>query len=158
TASPATRMKECEVEEFRPMGQENGSAAARRGDGALYLRLLRQARPYAPHLAALLALDLLDGLTMLLKPLPLKIAVDCVVGSRPLPRPLDGLVPESVAASPTALLAVAAGLLLGIALLSSLQAVASSLLRAYAGEKMVLGFRGELFRHAQRLSLSYHDA
>src|SRR5206468_1568646 len=45
-----------------------------------------------------------------------------------------------------------------VALLSQLQELGSSLLRAYTGERLVLGFRAQLFRHAQRLSLSYHDA
>src|SRR5207342_853743 len=30
-------------------------------------------------------------------------------------------------------------------------------LRTFAGEKLVLSFRADLFRHVQRLSLSYHD-
>ncbi len=32
------------------------------------------------------------------------------------------------------------------------------MLTVYAGERLVLDFRAELFRHAQRLSLSYHDS
>src|SRR5260370_40019588 len=34
----------------------------------------------------------------------------------------------------------------------------SSLLRTYAGERVVLGFRAKLFEQAQRLSVFYHDA
>src|SRR5205823_831356 len=52
------------------------------GDGTLYRRLLRLARPCAPQLIMLLALDLLDGVWILLTPLPLKIAIDSVIGSR----------------------------------------------------------------------------
>src|SRR5262249_59909821 len=59
---------------------------------------------------------------------------------------------------PAALLLLAVGLLLAVALLANLVTVASSLLRAYVGERLVLGFRGALFRHAQRPPLSYHDA
>src|SRR5262245_4976308 len=44
-----------------------------------------------------------------------------------------------------------------IALLGGLQRVASSLLRTYTGEKLTLAFRNKLFRHVQRLSVSYHD-
>jgi ATP-binding cassette subfamily B protein len=140
------------------MGQQNSNATGRAGDVALYRRLLRQARPYGKHLAALLLLDLLAGLVVLLLPLPLKIATDSVIGSRPLPGPLGRLLPESVTASAPALLAVAAGLLVAVTLLNGLQSLAGSLLRAYTGEKLVLAFRGDLFRHGQRLSLSYHDA
>src|SRR5205807_9773739 len=63
-----------------------------------------------------------------------------------------------VTASGDALLLVAVGLLLAVAVLASLQSLASSLLQTYVGERLVIGFRAELFRHAQRLSLSYHDA
>jgi ATP-binding cassette subfamily B protein len=51
----------------------------------------------------------------------------------------------------------AALLLVGIAVARQLQELTIQLLRAYAGEKLVLGFRERLFRHVQRLSLSYHD-
>jgi ATP-binding cassette subfamily B protein len=140
------------------MGDENGSAGGPTGDSALYRRLLRLARPFGKHLAALLLLDLLDGLFVLLTPLPLKIVIDSVVGSRPPPRFLAPLLPEAVAESATALLVVAVGLLLSVALLGNLQSLAGALLRAWVGERLVLGFRSRLFRHAQRLSLSYHDA
>src|SRR5207245_10345181 len=33
-----------------------------------------------------------------------------------------------------------------------------SLLTAYTGEKLLRGFRAQLFRHVQRLSFSYHDS
>jgi ATP-binding cassette subfamily B protein len=128
------------------------------GDGTLCRRLLRLARPYTKHLVGLFLLDLLDGLSVLLTPLPLKIAVDSVVGSRPVPGFLGALLPPSVAGSAQALLLLAVGLMLSLALLSGLQTLAGSLLRAYAGERLLLGFRVTLFRHAQRLSLSYHDA
>ena len=45
-----------------------------------YQRLLRQARPYWLHIAGILLLDLLSTPLALLTPLPLKIAVDSVLG------------------------------------------------------------------------------
>jgi ATP-binding cassette subfamily B protein len=139
------------------MEHENGEAAIPHRDGALYRRLLRLARPYVKFLPALLLLDLLDSLWVLLTPVPLKIAVDSVIGSRPLPGALGAVLPEAVTASAPALLAVAVGMVLLVALLSNLQTLAGSLLRGYVGGRLVLGFRGQLFDHAQRLSLSYHD-
>ena len=94
---------------------------------------------------------------MLLTPLPLKIIVDNVVGSRPVPGWLGRFVPGSFTDSAGTLLVVAVVLLVFIALVANLQALVSSLLRAWVGERLVLNFRGDLFRHAQRLSLSYHD-
>src|SRR5579885_3763422 len=102
------------------MGNETGTPDDAPRDGALYRRLGRLARPYARHLAALLLLDLLDSLSVLLTPLPLKIAIDSVLGSRPLPGPLARLLPESLTGSATALLVVAVGLLLSLALFTNL--------------------------------------
>jgi ATP-binding cassette subfamily B protein len=64
-----------------------------------------------------------------------------------------GTAPDSALA-----LGAVALLLFLIAVLTQVLNVAATLLRTYVGEKLVLGFRARLFRHAQRLSLSYHDA
>jgi ATP-binding cassette subfamily B protein len=119
--------------------------------------LLCQARPYWPHIAGIFLLSLLSTPLALLTPLPLKIAVDSVIGSEPMPGFLAALLPVTVSGSKTATLTFAVGLLIGIALLSQLQGLGSALLRTYTGEKLVLGFRAQLFRHVQHLSLSYHD-
>jgi ATP-binding cassette subfamily B protein len=124
-------------------------------DLTLYRRLLGQVRPYRAHLAGIFLLNLLSIPLVLLTPLPLKLAVDQVLGARPLPGFLQALLPAT--ASGAAVLALAAGLTVLIALLSQLQALASSLLSTYTSEKLVLAFRAQLFRHAQRLSLAYHD-
>ena len=124
----------------------------------IYYRLLRHARPYWGHIAATFALSLLAGPVALLTPVPLKIAADCVVGSRPLPPPLAALVPGSIRTSATGLTGVVAALVVLIAVLGLTQQMVTRLLSTYTGEKLVLHFRGELFRHVQRLSLAYHDA
>src|SRR6266566_7525261 len=125
---------------------------------ALYRRLLRQARPYWPHLGGLFLLSLLASPLALLTPLPLKMAVDSVVGSHgQIPGPLAALLPAAVTRSHTAMFVVAAVLFVIIALLTQLQQLGSSVLSAYTGEKLVLNFRVRLFRHVQRLSLLYHD-
>jgi len=123
----------------------------------LYQRLLRQARPYRLHIVGVLLVDLLSTPLVLLTPLPLKIAVDSVLGSRPVPRFLEVLLPAAITRSGTAVLALAVGLTVVIALLSNLQDLASSFLQSYTGEKLTLDFRAQLFRHVQRLSLTYHD-
>ncbi len=128
------------------------------GDLALYRRLFRQARPYWLHLAVLFGVGLLASPIALLNPIPLKIAVDSVLGTRPLPRFLHALLPAGVVASAPALLAVAVGLLLAVAALGQLQSLANKFLQAYVGERLVLRFRTQLVQQTQRLSLSYHDS
>src|SRR5947199_3975700 len=112
-------------------------------DLTLYRRLWRQARPYRPHIGGLFLLGLLSTPLALLTPLPLKIAVDSVIGSHPLPPFLDALLPAVATASKTAVLVLVAGLLVAIALLNQLQGLASSLLHTYTGEKLVLSFRAQ---------------
>ncbi len=126
-------------------------------DLGLYRRLLRQARPYWPHIVAIFLLSLLSTPLALLTPLPLAIAVDSVLGNEPLPAFLSSLIPGGIASSKSTLLALSVGLLVILTLLNQLQSLGDSLLRAFAGERLVLGFRAQLFRHVQRLSLSYHD-
>ncbi len=127
-------------------------------DLTLYRRLLVRARPYALPILGILALGLLASPLALLTPLPLQIVVDSVLGSRPLPDLLQGLLPASVTASKPALLAFAVGLLVATALLSQARELGSTLLRTWTGEKLVLRFRSELFRCVQRLSFSTLDA
>jgi ATP-binding cassette subfamily B protein len=123
----------------------------------LLRRLIRQARPYWPHIGGLLLLSLLLSLLTLLVPLPLKIAVDSAIGSHPLPGFLDSLLPAAVVRSDIAVLTLAAFLVMVVALFLGLAELTSSVLQTYVGEKLVLSFRAQLFSHAQRLSLMYHD-
>jgi ATP-binding cassette subfamily B protein len=124
----------------------------------LWGRLLREARPYRRHIAGLFALSLLSSLFVLLTPLPLAIAVDSVVGDHPLPGFIAVFVPDGLEDSQTGVLLVAAGLFLLIPLLKQVQQFGNLVLSTYAGEKLLLGFRSRLFRHAERLSLAYHDS
>src|SRR2546426_9417260 len=62
----------------------------------LYKRVLLQVRPYWLYLALLVFLGLLATPIALLMPLPLKIAVDSVIGSEPLPGFLRIVVPASL--------------------------------------------------------------
>jgi ATP-binding cassette, subfamily B, bacterial len=129
-----------------------------RADFALYRRIIRQARPHWAKIAGIFGLDLLAGPLGLLTPLPLKIAVDSVIGGRPLPGFLRHALPAGLSHSGSASLGAAVLLLVLLAILAQAQSLASSWLRTYTGEKLVLDFRALVFRHLQRMSLSYHDS
>jgi len=124
---------------------------------SLSWRLAQQARPYWLHLSGVFLLSLLSSPFALLSPLPLKIAVDSVLDHRPLPWFLETWLPRGLTQSPTGLLALAVGLLVGVAVLTQLRDFANALLTSYTGEKLLRGFRAQLFRHVQQLSFSYHD-
>jgi ATP-binding cassette subfamily B protein len=92
----------------------------------------------------------------LLTPLPLKIAVDSVIGSQPLP-PILRLLPGSMSSSETSLLVLTFAVFVGISLCIHVQGLCIWLLSSYTGERIILRFRNRLFEHMQRLSISYHD-
>jgi ATP-binding cassette subfamily B protein len=123
----------------------------------LYRRLFAEARPFTLQIAGLLLLSVLSALLTLLLPLPLKIAVDSVIGSHPLPGPLESVLPGAVSGSGTGVLLLAVVALVLVMLLKQLEEFASLVLSTYAGQKLLLNFRARLFRHVQRLSLAYHD-
>ena len=123
----------------------------------IYVRLLREVRPYAPRVVALTLLSLLAAPLALLLPVPLKIAVDSVIGSQPPPPVLDALLPGAATESDTALLVTVGLLFVAIAFLYQLLQLATLLLGTHTGERLLMVFRCSLFLHVQRLSLSYHD-
>jgi ATP-binding cassette subfamily B protein len=123
----------------------------------LWHRLFELARPNALHLTGIVLLSLLSTPLALLMPLPLKIAIDSVLGHQALPNWLRALVPASLEASKRSELFLAGALLLAIALLASLQSLASWLLQTYTGEKLVHDLRAQLLWHTQRVGIAFHD-
>ena len=65
----------------------------------LYRRLLLEARPFWPHISVIFLLSLFSTPLSLLAPLPLKIAVDSILGSHPLPPVLRSVLPADFARS-----------------------------------------------------------
>jgi ATP-binding cassette subfamily B protein len=120
-------------------------------------QLLRLARSYWPHLVAIFLLSLIAAPIALLLAFPLKIAVDNVIGGRPLPHVFEILTPAAIHGSKIGNLLLAVGLLLFLSLAMNLQSFASWLLQTYTGEKLVLDFRAQLFWHVQRMNLLFHD-
>jgi ATP-binding cassette subfamily B protein len=124
----------------------------------LYRQLLEQARAYWPHILLLSFINLLATPIALVTPVPLKIAVDSIAGSAPLPGWYRAIVPDLFGRSATGLMIFTAGVMILIAALDELQSFGAWLLETYTGERLVLDFRARLFRHIQRLSLTYHDS
>jgi ATP-binding cassette subfamily B protein len=123
-------------------------------DRGFYPRLVGEFRPYWPRLLGLLVMSLLAVPLTLLTPVPLKIAVDSVLGNQPVSPVVATILPTG---SDTALLVGVCLLLVAIALLTQLQYLGAAVLSAYTGERIMLDFRTRLFRHLQRHSVSYHD-
>src|SRR5881394_1912411 len=122
-----------------PQERLSGRRNAMSGDmrRSLYWRLAQQARPYWLHLCGVFLLSLLSSPFALLSPLPLKIAVDSVLDHRPLPWFLETWLPHGLTQSSTGLLALAVGLLVGVAVLTQFRDFANGLLTSYTGEKLL---------------------
>ncbi len=119
-------------------------------------RALQYLRPYWRLATASAVLTVLAALSGLLAPWPLKIIVDNVLGTQPLPGVLARIAGLSVADKTTLLIAVVVGSLV-ITLLHHGIAVLQSYLTTSFEQRMILDFRSDLFSHAQRLSMAFHD-
>jgi ATP-binding cassette subfamily B protein len=115
-----------------------------------------EARPYWAHILLLSLVNLLATPIALLTPVPLKIAVDSIAGSAPLPPAYGAILPANP--SVATLVFFTAVLMVLIGALDEAQSFTAWLLETYTGERLVLDFRARLFRHIQRLSLAYHDS
>ncbi len=114
-------------------------------------KFLPYLRPYRGRFVwALIQVLLIAGFD-LLKPWPLQLVIDHVLGGKPLAAPwLAGL-------SPGALLAVACVGLVVVNMGAGLLALLHNYTTIGVGQRMVNDLRGALYAHLQRLSLAFHS-
>ncbi len=124
---------------------------------SIFKRILKHARPYWLHIAAIFFLNVLASPLGLLKPLGLKILIDSGFGSEPLPGIIKLFFSSSFEFSFITIVFISVFLVIGVALIENLYVIAIWILNTYTGEKLVRSFRSHLFNHMQRLSLAYHD-
>jgi ABC-type multidrug transport system fused ATPase/permease subunit len=116
-------------------------------------RVMPYLRPHKRLAGMSLGMVLLSTLMALLAPWPLALLIDTVLGNKPLPSllgALDGLGVYTLLA-----VAVASGLI--ITALEHGLAVVDDYVNTKLDQNMVLDLRSDLFRHAQRLSMAFHD-
>ncbi|HEX9868171.1 MAG TPA: ABC transporter ATP-binding protein, partial [Candidatus Tectomicrobia bacterium] len=103
-----------------------------------------------------MVVTLLSTLVGLLAPWPLQILIDNVLENHPLPSILAGLL-GFLGEDRFGLMifAVLAGL--GVTLAANGLSVLSNYVHTKLEQRMILDFRSDLFQHAQRLSLTFHD-
>jgi ATP-binding cassette subfamily B protein len=118
-------------------------------------KIVRYLRPYWPIAALSAIATLLTAAVGLLAPWPMKILVDSVLGNEPLPQIVRRVSPSMPDKSALLLLAVSAGL--GVTLIVNLLTVLTTYLNTTLDLAMTLDFRSDLFQHAQRLSMAYHE-
>jgi len=133
-----------------------GSGTSSRKGGTVR-RSLREMRPYRWSIALLFLVSLSAAPLAIITPLPLKLLVDNIVGSQPLPGYLSFFVRDPSLVSKDSIIALAIGILLGGTVLSYLQNLVNIWLTNRVGNRMTTDMRVRLFRQMQRLSTVYHD-
>ncbi|HVH14764.1 MAG TPA: ABC transporter ATP-binding protein [Candidatus Angelobacter sp.] len=118
-------------------------------------RALEDLRPYLRPLLVILIVSLLAVPMTLIFPLPIKLLVDSVLSSQPLPGYLAIFVGSQV--SKTLALWLAISILMAAAVLTYLQNLVNVWYSNRVGNRMTLEVRTRLFRQMQRLSIAYHD-
>jgi ATP-binding cassette subfamily B protein len=119
-------------------------------------RALRYLRPYWRLAVASGLITLTAALAALAAPWPLQFLVDHVLGEKPLPSLLDGILGGIDSRLLLLIIGASAGLI--IALIQNGLGVLENYVNTTLDQRMVLDFRSDLFRHAQRLSLTFHDS
>jgi len=137
-----------------PAGEETPMAPA--GPG-MTRRLLREMRPYVPSIAMLFLVSLAAVPLTLITPLPIKLLLDNVILSQPLPSYLAFLGRDPSAVPTGTVVALALGILVAGTILTYLQNLANIWSTNRVGNRMTLDMRVRLFRQLQRLSTAYHD-
>ena len=110
-----------------------------------------------PHSLLAVASALLTGLAVvvgLAQPWPLAFMVDSVLGNHPPPAAITSLLGTS---DKYTLLVFAALATLALAIVTNGLAVVHEYVNTKLEQRLVLDFRSDLFWHAQRLSVDYHD-
>jgi ATP-binding cassette subfamily B protein/subfamily B ATP-binding cassette protein MsbA len=120
---------------------------------ALLSRVLPYLRPHRLRLAGGVGLTFLGIGLELMKPVPLAIVLDVVLGGRPLPPALAGVLGGL---EPGALLALAAFSIVVLAVALGACTVGANYLTIDVGQRMVNDLRTDLYAHLQKLSLRFH--
>jgi ABC-type multidrug transport system fused ATPase/permease subunit len=116
-------------------------------------RVLPYLRPHRRLAVGSLSLVVGSSAATLLSPWPLAILIDTVLGNQPLPSLLGFLAGYSP--GELILFAVLGGLF--VTGLEHGLAVIDNYVNTKLDQSMVLGLRSDMFRHAHRLSLAWHD-
>jgi ATP-binding cassette, subfamily B, bacterial len=161
TVSPFTpnqHPRSCPMRDVERQTSQHGAESHRldsKSDLRLWRRIYVETAGYRLAALALLMIEFLATPLFLLAPIPLAIAVDSVLGDKPLPGLADAILPDSI--TPTQLLAFAAALQIGVVLLTDLQTLGQNVLLTWIQEKLTLRMRSKLLTHVQRLSFAFHD-
>ncbi len=120
------------------------------------IRVFRYLKPHWRLAAASIVVTMLSAAAALLTPWTLKIVVDHVLERQPLP-PILARALGTVGTDRISLLVIAVCGGLAVTLLLNSLHVVSNYINTRIDQFITLDFRSQMFLHAQRLSLAYHE-
>ncbi|MDQ3818367.1 MAG: ABC transporter ATP-binding protein/permease, partial [Acidobacteriota bacterium] len=119
-------------------------------------KAFRYIRPYWRLAAGTILITFLTVFASLLSPWPLQILIDNVLENHPAPSFLTNILGELVNnRSALLIFAIIAGLF--VTLMENLFGVCDEYLQTKLHLRMILDVRSDLFQHAQRMSMAFHD-
>ena len=119
----------------------------------LLKRTLTYLRPHRGRFTAGVGLTLAGIALDLVKPLPLALVLDSILGSKPHP---EFLAPWVDGLTPLSLLALAAAAIVVLTVARGVVTLASNYLTIEVGQRMVNDLRTDIYAHLQKLSLRFH--
>jgi ABC-type multidrug transport system fused ATPase/permease subunit len=119
--------------------------------------ILELIRPYYGWLIVIFSAMLLETAMSIAAPWPLKIIIDNVIGKHKLPEFMVWLRDFSFGENTMALAAVAAGVTVLIAIVSSVAGYIDSYFTESVAQNVANDLRRRLYHHLHRLSLKYYD-
>jgi len=114
-------------------------------------------RPYWKILIIAFLAVLAESGADLLDPWPLKLVLDHVIGSKPMPGWLAGLVGPTFGREKLGVLNFAALAVIVIATVGAISSYIENYLTVNVGQRIMHDLRRTLYHHIQRLSLSFYD-
>ena len=121
-------------------------------------QILGLLRPHWKALSVALLAVIGETVTDLAEPLPLKIIIDNVLQSKPLPAWLAGVVRHLAGQNEFAVLNFAIGAVAAIAVVGAISSYTEKYLTTSVGQWIMHDLRRTLYQHIHHLSLAEHDA
>ena len=118
---------------------------------------IRVVRPYYKPLAIVVVAMIVETLMGLAAPWPLKLVLDCVIGSHPSPAWLSGFLGSFLGSGKNAVLHFSVFAVVAIAALDGASSYVDSYFTTSIGQWVAHDLRRIVYDHLQRLSLSYYD-
>jgi ABC-type multidrug transport system fused ATPase/permease subunit len=154
TSDNNDRASAATVADDPPIGATRSGAPPAQGMARLVLGLVK---PYRVWLAIVFIAMLVETAMTLATPWPLKIVIDNVVGSRPLPEWLAWIRDLPMGTSKAGLAMLAAILYVLIAALGAVASYIDNYYTESVGQFVANDLRMRVYNHLERLSLAYYD-